>query len=106
MDKTGLLMLAAVYFLPAIIAFRRHHASAGSILALNLILGWTLPGWVMSFAWTCSNAWRQPVGIACLPDDRPPGQDAGRAFEDRSGRMTAWIIGAVTLLIVAGLMLR
>lgn len=106
MDKTGIVMLAAVYFLPAMIAVMRHHSCAGGVLMLNLVLGWTLPGWVVSFVWACSNAWRQPVAISRLPGGRPPGQDAGRSFEDRGGRVIACIIGALVLLIVAGLVVK
>ena len=41
----------AVYLLPSIIAaFRRHHNTA-AILALNVLLGWTVLGWVVSLVW-------------------------------------------------------
>ncbi|MBN8941602.1 MAG: superinfection immunity protein [Rhizobiales bacterium] len=106
MDMTGILLLAAVYFLPAIVGFARGHASAGGILVVNLFLGWTFLGWVLSFAWSCSNTWRQPAGISYLSSERPPRYDAKRVFEHRIGRVIAWIVGACVLLIVAGLALR
>jgi hypothetical protein len=41
----------AAYLLPSIIAaFRRHHNTA-AILALNVLLGWTVLGWVVSLVW-------------------------------------------------------
>jgi hypothetical protein len=40
-----------VYFLPAIIAGRRKHPNATAITVLNLILGWTLLGWVVALVW-------------------------------------------------------
>jgi len=41
----------AVYLLPSIIAaFRRQHNTA-AILALNVLLGWTVLGWVVSLVW-------------------------------------------------------
>ena len=49
-----LLILLAVYFLPAIIASVRGHFSFGSILAVNTFLGWTVLGWLMAFAWSLS----------------------------------------------------
>jgi len=39
-----LLTAAAGYFIPTFIAFDRHHRRA-AVLAVNLLLGWTLIGW-------------------------------------------------------------
>jgi RsiW-degrading membrane proteinase PrsW (M82 family) len=52
----GLILIGAVialYFLPTIVASNRSHQSRGSILVINLFLGWTLLGWVLSLAWAC-----------------------------------------------------
>ena len=43
-----------VYFLPTIIAFKRGKRNRGAILALNLFLGWSLLGWVVSLVWALS----------------------------------------------------
>ena len=43
-----------IYFLPAINATARSHHNQGAIFALNLLLGWTLIGWVASFVWSCT----------------------------------------------------
>ena len=40
---------ASVYFFPSMIAFARHQQE-GMVLVLNLFLGWTLIGWVVSLA--------------------------------------------------------
>jgi hypothetical protein len=40
-----------IYFLPAIIAFARSKRDAVSILVLNLLLGWTMIGWVIALVW-------------------------------------------------------
>jgi hypothetical protein len=40
-----------VYFLPAIVAKEREHPNATAITVLNLILGWTLLGWVAALVW-------------------------------------------------------
>lgn len=37
----GLIILLALYFVPAIVAFTRHHHNQWAIFALNLLLGWT-----------------------------------------------------------------
>jgi 4-amino-4-deoxy-L-arabinose transferase-like glycosyltransferase len=41
-----------LYFLPSIIAFQRKHLRRNQILLLNLLLGWTLIGWVVSIVWS------------------------------------------------------
>jgi Superinfection immunity protein len=40
-----------LYFLPAIIAFARDKRDAVSILVLNILLGWTMIGWVIALVW-------------------------------------------------------
>lgn len=42
----------AVYFLPSFIAFGRAHRNRLAIFLLNLILGWTVLGWVGSLVWS------------------------------------------------------
>ena len=42
------------YLVPAVIATARHHHNAGAIFALNLLLGWTLLGWVGALVWACT----------------------------------------------------
>lgn len=50
-DHLGLvLVVAALYFLPAIVAYSRHHHSAATILVINVFLGWTFIGWVVALA--------------------------------------------------------
>ena len=39
-----------IYFLPTIVA--RHKRNATAIFALNLLLGWTLIGWIVSLVWS------------------------------------------------------
>jgi hypothetical protein len=39
----------AIYFLPSMIG--AHKRNAVAIFALNLFLGWTLVGWVLSLVW-------------------------------------------------------
>jgi len=49
-----------LYFLPAIIAFARSKRDAVSILVLNLLLGWSVIGWVIALVW----ALKQDVPVA------------------------------------------
>ena len=48
----GLLLLGValfIYFLPTYCG--RNKRNAGAIFALNLLLGWTLVGWVVALGW-------------------------------------------------------
>ena len=68
-DASGILMMLvycvmgivalAFYFLPTIIAFRREHQNKGAIFVLNLLLGWSLLGWVGSLVWSLTAVSRQ-----------------------------------------------
>jgi hypothetical protein len=40
-----------VYFLPAIIAYGRDHHNSTSIFLLNLLLGWSVLGWIAAIIW-------------------------------------------------------
>jgi hypothetical protein len=50
-----LITLIVCYFIPALVAFSRKHHNAGAICALNIFLGWTVVGWVVSLVWALSN---------------------------------------------------
>jgi hypothetical protein len=43
-----------VYFLPTIVASHRRHPSSIGIFILNLFLGWSVLGWVVSLVWAAS----------------------------------------------------
>ena len=47
---TFLLFLVPVYILPTVIALLRVHPNPGPLIVINLLLGWTLIGWVMALA--------------------------------------------------------
>jgi hypothetical protein len=66
LDAVFLILLAA-YFLPAIVASVRHHASSPAIFALNLLLGWTFLGWVLALVWSLTGNVR---GVAISRWDR------------------------------------
>lgn len=44
-----------VYFVPTIIAVRRQHKNAMAIVVLNIFLGWTFIGWVVTLVWSCTS---------------------------------------------------
>lgn len=45
-------ILTALYFLPFLIGYNKKNAMA--IFTLNLLLGWTLIGWVVALVWAVS----------------------------------------------------
>ena len=47
----ALLVLLALYFIPTIVANSRGKRNTGAIFAMNLLLGWTFLGWVLSLIW-------------------------------------------------------
>ena len=67
MEFLGMLLLAAIYFLPTAVAVKRNHESKLAIFVLNLLAGWTLLGWVAAFIWSFTNQLAAtnaaPVGV-------------------------------------------
>lgn len=49
-----LVVVAALYFLPMVIAIQRNHHQAAAIVVINIFLGWTFLGWVVALALACS----------------------------------------------------
>ncbi|WP_372587378.1 superinfection immunity protein [Aeromonas veronii] len=47
-----LTLLVAVYFLPLIMAVKRNHRNTAPIAMLNLLLGWTVLGWIGALIWS------------------------------------------------------
>lgn len=44
----------AIYFFPTWLAGHRQHHNTGAIFALDLLLGWTVMGWIASLVWACT----------------------------------------------------
>jgi len=70
-SSTVLILILVLYFLPTIIAGIRGHRNQGSIFVLNLFLGWTFLGWVISLAMAVSGnvKTRRPRPTRAPPDD-------------------------------------
>jgi len=72
------------YFLPTIIAILRRKANTGGIFVLNLLLGWTLIGWIGALVWSLS-ADAQPTIIvhnstSSAPPPPPPPTPSSHAY--------------------------
>ena len=47
-------IMATLYFWPALAAYTRKHVNTHAIFVLNLLLGWTFVGWVAALVWAVS----------------------------------------------------
>lgn len=47
------IIIIFIYFLPSIIGYK--HKNILSIIMLNIFLGWTFIGWVVSLVWACTD---------------------------------------------------
>jgi len=54
----ALLLLLALYFIPAIVASSRNHHQQTAIFILNLLLGWTVLGWICALVWACTAVYK------------------------------------------------
>lgn len=52
------IVILIAYFIPTAVAVNRDHPSQGGIIVLNIFLGWTFIGWVISLAWSLSDTGR------------------------------------------------
>jgi hypothetical protein len=59
-----LLVGIVLYFIPTIIAVARGHHNAGAIAVLNILLGWTVLGWIAALVWAATAVERRPSGDA------------------------------------------
>ena len=48
--------LVCLYILPGLVASMREHRQMLAIWMLNILLGWTLLGWVAAMVWACTTS--------------------------------------------------
>lgn len=46
----GIFIAAVIYLFPVLTARRRHAPNTGSVAVVNVLLGWTVVGWVVALA--------------------------------------------------------
>ena len=59
----GFLVIAALYFLPTIIATSRKVTNTGSVFVINLLLGWSVIGWIVALAMAVKSKTPQVVVV-------------------------------------------
>jgi amino acid transporter len=57
----AIFLLLALYFLPAIIAYKRNHHNRLAILMVDLLVGWSFLGWAVALVWACTAVKRTSV---------------------------------------------
>jgi len=73
-----LVVVIAFYFLPSIVAYGRGKVNPGGVLVINLLLGWTVIGWIVALALAASGMTkkqqttlqRPPAQVQLSPDGR------------------------------------
>jgi hypothetical protein len=83
------LVLFALYFVPMVIALLRQTPKAVPICAVNILLGWTVVGWLVALAWALS-----AEGKPILVFASTPGRDPAVRLCSSCGRYTD-IVGNV-----------
>lgn len=58
-----LIILVFAYFIPAVVAVSRHYHNAAAIFILNLLLGWTVLGWIIALVWASTAVRREPEPV-------------------------------------------
>lgn len=54
--------LVIVYFVPFFVAWYRNGKHGAAIFALNLLLGWTILGWIGALVWALAdNEYQEPT---------------------------------------------
>jgi Superinfection immunity protein len=76
----GTLAAIATYFAPAIIGGRRRVANQGSVIVVNLLLGWTVIGWIVALAMALRTTTRPP------PQQQPRGPYGDPRYAPRGPR--------------------
>ena len=80
---------AACYLLPVLIGYARHVADIGAVAVINILLGWTLIGWVAALAMALRSV--TPAGpvvqvVQNMPPYQPsPGQLPGAGWAGPPG---------------------
>lgn len=54
-----IVVLIVVYFVPLMIAVRRDMVKVNGVAVLNLLLGWTLLGWIVALVWAVAGDRKQ-----------------------------------------------
>ncbi len=57
-----IIVVIALYLLPTIVAASRHKENIGTVVVINVFLGWSFIGWVVALAMAFGQT-KQPVAM-------------------------------------------
>lgn len=82
------LFVAVLYFGPTINAVRRRHRNLPAIAALNVLLGWTVLGWIVAEVWSWTKDVEARPRWGSWPFERAPEaqRDADNALLESAAR--------------------
>jgi hypothetical protein len=68
----GVLVMIGLYLLPSVVAMVRKVVNVGSVVTVNVFLGWTLVGWVVAMAMATRTNPPVPPPPVYYPPPTPP----------------------------------
>ncbi|MGB9043350.1 MAG: superinfection immunity protein [Pseudolabrys sp.] len=94
-----------LYELPAIVAYNHSHRQFFAILVLNILLGWTIVGWIGALIWAyASEVEHQEISIPQRQVRRHPSPAViTRMPETASVSLRYWAVGIVRLKEMAAI---
>ncbi|HXB50000.1 MAG TPA: superinfection immunity protein [Streptosporangiaceae bacterium] len=78
----------AAYWVPTIVALMRTPPHFGSIIVVNVFLGWTVVGWVVALAMACRSRPQQPQYV--VPPGWAPPPAAWQPWTPPDAGPTGW----------------
>ena len=57
-----LVVCVAIYVLPCFVAQKRRHRNANAIMALDILAGWTVAGWIIAMVWSLTDNVKTEAG--------------------------------------------
>ncbi|WP_342594520.1 superinfection immunity protein [Salinicola lusitanus] len=85
----------ALYLLPTIIAAARHKRNVVAIGALNILLGWTLIGWVVALVWSLMHD-------KVDPHQQPASREQHQSVDEIERRMSRSRVWIAVVVVIAG----
>lgn len=74
--------MPALYFLPTFEAWKREQPNLTTIALVNIFLGWTLIGWVVSIAMACSS--KKPARVEIVQTQYPSPTTTAQPIQSNS----------------------
>ena len=68
----GIILVVALYFVPTIVAVVRKVTNQGSVAVINVLLGWTIIGWIVALAMACRTSTLVRESVSSPPKESPP----------------------------------